>query len=59
MSVTTRPSLADLKPMANCTSPLFYTDHSITNLFMPLPHEGTISISAMDRRSLTLLVVQR
>jgi hypothetical protein len=59
MSVTTRSSLADLKPMGNCTSPLFCIDHSITNPFMPLQHEGTISISAMDKRSLTLLVVRQ
>jgi hypothetical protein len=57
--VTTRPSLADLKPMAKCTSLPFCTDHSTTNPFMPLQHEEIISISAMDRRSLTLLVVRQ
>jgi hypothetical protein len=59
MSVTTRLSLADLKSMANCTSLLSYTDRSITNPFTPLQHEETISISAMDKRSLTLPVVRQ
>ena len=59
MSVTTRSSLAGLKSMANCTSPLSFTDRFITSPFMPLQHEGTISISAMDKRSLTLLVVRQ
>jgi hypothetical protein len=59
MSVTTRSSLAGLKSMANCRSLLSSTDHSITNPFMPLQHEGTISISAMDKRSLTLPVVRQ
>jgi hypothetical protein len=59
MSVTTRSSLAGLRSTANCTSPLFYIDHSITNPFMPLQHEGTISTSAMVKRSLMLLVVRQ
>jgi len=59
MPMMMRSSLADLKSMANCTSPLCCTAHSITNPFMLLQHEGIISISAMDKRSLTLLVVRR
>ena len=45
--------------MANCTSPLSFTDRFTTSLFMLLQHKETISISAMDKRSLTLLVVRQ